>query len=355
MSAPALPLFRSSSSEDPSADLYSHVPSGWFALASSRELARGAVLTRRLAGRDVVLFRTEAGQAHATEPYCPHMGAHLGHGGKVEGDTLRCPFHAFRFDGSGKCVATPYGSPPPKARLSPYPLHEHHDAIFVWLGSAGEAPTFRIPDVDTEGWFTVADHVVEMRGHPQETNENSVDTGHLNVVHGYRDVKVLEPLRFDGASLFVTYGMLRPSIPGLSIPGPLGMIPAEFAINVHGLGYSRVEVSVPPLGMRSRHFVFATPTDRERLRLHMGFSLQKGSLRMPGIGPLTRAAIERAVMRLGIRVFAHDVLQDYDIWNHKRYVHPPQLAVGDGPIGAYRRWAKQFYPSVTRAEPDPIA
>jgi hypothetical protein len=42
----------------------------------------------------------------------------------------------------------------------------------------------------------------------------------------------------------------------------------------------------------------------------------------------------------------HDVKQDFHIWQNKRYVHPPQLAVGDGPIGAYRRWCKQFYPSV---------
>ncbi|MER6304129.1 (2Fe-2S)-binding protein, partial [Kitasatospora sp. NPDC001539] len=28
----------------------------------------------------------------------------------------------------------------------------------------------------------------------------------------------------------------------------------------------------------------------------------------------------------------------------KRYVSPPRLAAGDGPIGAMRHWARQFYP-----------
>ena len=32
------------------------------------------------------------------------------------------------------------------------------------------------------------------------------------------------------------------------------------------------------------------------------------------------------------------------IWTHKRYVHPPALSKGDGPVGLYRRWARQFYP-----------
>ena len=31
------------------------------------------------------------------------LGAHLGHGGKVEGGCVRCPFHAWRFDEEGRC------------------------------------------------------------------------------------------------------------------------------------------------------------------------------------------------------------------------------------------------------------
>ncbi|WP_425436809.1 Rieske 2Fe-2S domain-containing protein [Mycobacterium rhizamassiliense] len=41
------------------------------------------------------MYRTKSGLARAIEAYCPHLGAHLGHGGKVLGDELHCPFHAF--------------------------------------------------------------------------------------------------------------------------------------------------------------------------------------------------------------------------------------------------------------------
>ncbi len=44
-------------------------------------------------GVDLVLFRTESGKAVGTDPYCPHLGAHLGYGGQIEGETIRCPFH----------------------------------------------------------------------------------------------------------------------------------------------------------------------------------------------------------------------------------------------------------------------
>ena len=40
----------------------------------------------------------EVGVVHA---FCPHMGAHLGMGGVVVGNSLRCPFHGWSFNASG--------------------------------------------------------------------------------------------------------------------------------------------------------------------------------------------------------------------------------------------------------------
>lgn len=341
----SLPVVPSREAIDPSQNLYANFPSGWFMLSLSRDLSRGQVRTKRLAGKDVVLFRTESGQAVAIDPYCPHMGAHLGHGGCVKGESVACPFHAFRFGTDGKCVATGYGTPPPpKLRVPTYSVHETHGLVLVWLGTAGEAPTFRIPEIDTEGWMDPAFTTYAMRGHPQETSENSVDFGHLGVVHGYREVKVLRELRTDPGHLTVQYAMLRPFIPELAF---LGDVYAEFFIHVIGLGYSRVEVEVPRYGVRTRHLIFATPTDTEKLDLTIGFShlLVGSSSRLPrALTRLPLGVVNRAFRSIGQLAFRHDVEQDFDIWNHKKYVHPPQLAVGDGPVGAYRRWAKQFYP-----------
>ena len=41
--------------------------------------------------------------------------------------------------------------------------------------------------------------------------------------------------------------------------------------------------------------------------------------------------------------FAADAAQDFPIWVNKRYLAQPALAKGDGPVGKYRRWARQFY------------
>ncbi len=317
-------------------------------LAYSGELPAGAVLTKRLAGRDVVLFRTDGGRAIAVDPYCPHLGAHLGHGGCVQGESIVCPFHAFRFGPDGRCVATGYGTPPPpKLRATTYPVNETHGLVMVWYGAA--APTFEVPDIETAGWRAPLTKTYVMRGHPQETSENSVDMGHLGVVHGYRDVKVLRELRCDPGHLSVKYSMVRPYIQELSM---LGDVYAEFSINVIGLGYSRVEVEVPRFGLRTRHFVFATPTDAEKVELRIAFShrgIERPKALPRLLAALPFAALNRVLLHAGMRAYSHDIEQDFDIWNHKKYVHPPQLAMGDGPIGSYRRWAKQFYP--VQAEP----
>ncbi len=57
-----------------------------------------------------MLFRAEDGAPHLLDAHCPHLGAHLAVGGKVEAECIRCPFHGWKFDGAdGTCVEIPYG------------------------------------------------------------------------------------------------------------------------------------------------------------------------------------------------------------------------------------------------------
>ena len=76
------------------------------------------------------LYRGEDGDAHVLDAHCPHLGAHLAVGGKVEGECLRCPFHGWLFEGDdGRCVEIPYGEGeriPAKARARAYPIVERN-------------------------------------------------------------------------------------------------------------------------------------------------------------------------------------------------------------------------------------
>ena len=77
------------------------IPTGWFCVSLSTDLEVGEVKPLKYFARDLVLFRTSDGEAHVLDAYCPHLGAHLGHGGKLVDDKIVCPFHAWEFDGQG--------------------------------------------------------------------------------------------------------------------------------------------------------------------------------------------------------------------------------------------------------------
>src|SRR3989338_7788419 len=60
-------------------------PNSWFRMCRSEDLPIGAVKTVRAFARDLVVFRGEDGKAAVVDAFCPHLGAHLGIGGKVVG------------------------------------------------------------------------------------------------------------------------------------------------------------------------------------------------------------------------------------------------------------------------------
>ena len=329
---------------------FSPYPDGWFAVAWSHEVAAGQVLPRHYMGRDLVLYRTRSGRAVLADAYCPHLGAHLGHSGSVEGEELRCAFHGFCFAPSGDCSRTAYGSKaPPRARLTLYPVHEHAGMILAWFHHAGEPPTWRVPELPQEGWSALSTSTRELRTHPQETTENSVDMGHLVHVHLYRKVAITRDLVMEGPNLTVSYRMTRDGILGRFSPE----INAGFDVMVHGLGYSLVEVEVQGLGLRTRHYVMNTPIDGNVVHLRAGVSMRT-DLDLSHLGRVFKRVpgkpIQRLLQPILMHAFLGDMAQDYVIWETKKYEARPALAQGDGPVPAFRRWARQFYGPVPGQE-----
>lgn len=320
-------------------------PDGWYAVGFSDELPPGAVRIRPFMGGEIVLFRGRSGVAAATDAHCPHLGAHLGHGGTVEGDTLRCPFHGFCFDRAGACVSTAYGGRPPRARLRTHRLLERSGVLLVHHDAAGREPTWEVPELEPgDGWSPFLRRQWRFRGHPQETTENSVDVGHLAVVHGYRSIEELSPLELRGPHLTVRYAVTRRYLPSLSGAS----FRMAFTIHAHGLGYSLAEAEVPRFGFETRQLVLVTPEGPGRATLRIALSVRRTRARRLET-LLPRGLASRLIAGIGMLGFAHDVAQDIVIWEHKRYTSPPGLAEGDGPIGAYRRWARQFYPGSSGA------
>lgn len=300
-------------------------PNGWFQVAYSDELAVGAVVPLEYFGRQLVLFRGEDGVARLLDAYCPHLGAHLGYGGIVEDNCIRCPFHAWRFDGNGACVDVPYAEKiPPLARLDAWRVLERNGLIMAWHHMAGEAPGFEPPELaeyGSDAWTPYTRRRWKIRTHNQEMGENGVDSAHFKYVHGTPE-QPRTRAEIDGH-------MFRAKSP-VNYQTPQGTIEGAIESTNWGFGFGVVRFT----GIVETMLVSSvTPIDGEYVDVRFSFMVRRldnGSA-TEGVGRAFIAEIER---QLG---------QDIPIWEHKVMRMRPVLCDGDGPIGTYRRWAKQFY------------
>ncbi|WKU48272.1 Rieske 2Fe-2S domain-containing protein [Streptomyces sp. VNUA116] len=307
-------------------------PDGWFVVAFHDELPAGRVLTRRLAGEDVVLYRTRSGVVRAVRPFCPHLGAHLGHGGRVDGEDLVCPFHNFAFSTSGDCVRTGCGTPPPKARLVGRDVREVDGAVLVWHHARGLAPDWEVPSSQPAG-FRPAGHVVHtVSCHPQDIMENTIDSGHCPPVH-QMNINISRTM-FSGAAMEVDFSTFP-------LEGRrtffLTSLRARFYLQLHGLGWLFVYVDIPKLRSRIHFWILPTPVEPLHVELRLAVNISHAC----GVD-LPRSA-SRLIGKLLVPLISRDLAKDFPIWQHKTHVEHPKLTKGDGPFMQYRRWAGQFY------------
>lgn len=323
-------------------------PEGWYVVCLSVELNKNTVLSKTFCGKEIVIFKTKSGEIGIIDAYCKHMGAHLGKGGVVVGETIKCPFHGFCFDKQGECTETGYGTPPsPRVHTKKYHFKELHGVVMAFFHPKDNIPTWEIPDLNVKDWTPLKFKAWELSSHPQETAENAVDIGHFAEVHNYNSVETIEEMKADGSTLTATYRAVRPAGLGKKPTGK--PVTVKFTIVKYGFGYSVVEAYVFEKNITTRHFVFTSPTDGEKIILRIGMSIKKIDNKGK-VSPLTAFLPEKLlrniILSFAFKSYQHDVGQDFKIWQNKTYIHPPALSKGDGPIMKYRKWAEQFYKDI---------
>lgn len=189
-------------------------PNGWFSIINSAELKVNDVQYIDYCGRNIVLFRGANGKAYALHSYCSHMGANLGLGGTVKGDsTIQCPFHGWTFDGeNGDCVQAfqnikkkvdqynyhdikeqikvdgeyLYNCYEGNIKLKKYHVREKNGSILIWFDSREEFQD-NIPyeplDMDFTGVEFRGESINFVNSHCQEIPENGADTRHFDFLH----------------------------------------------------------------------------------------------------------------------------------------------------------------------------
>ncbi len=302
-------------------------PFGWFCVSESDELAPGELRRLHYFGRELVLFRGEDGAAHVLDPHCAHLGAHLGVGGEVVGNTVRCPFHAWRYDGSGTCVEIPYAKRIPRAaKIRSWDVCEKLGLVFVWYHPDRLKPQWPIPDVpewSAEGWTDAEKRDFEVRSHPQEMAENIVDPVHFHFVHGTPHTPKMSA-EIDGHRFHAHQG--------LTFTTPQGEIEGRVDVNSYGPGFgvTRFQGVVETLLL-----ITGIPIDDELHQTSIRFKVKKIAGNEEATRGVARAFIAEIERQYG---------QDIPIWENKVHLEKPVLCDGDGPIPLLRKFYRQFYP-----------
>ena len=309
---------------------YTAFPFAWYRACYADEVPKGGLRPLRLLSRDLVVWRGEDGEAHVMDAYCPHLGAHLGYGGRVEGCELVCPFHWWRFGADGRNTGIPYdGTRNPAARIRTYPTLDRNGMILFWYHPRQEAPLWEIPRVEQyydDGWTDYYRTQWTIRAPWQELAENGPDFVHLRTVHGSSEVPELEAYELDG---YMTRLRAR-----VHFATPRGPQPGRIDTDSWGPGFSLARFS----GIIDACFVGATtPLDFEETLVSFNYMVRKlGS--SPEALERTRRVGEALIADLRKQVAEDMVIFDHKIWNPR-----PALSRADGPIARFREWARQFY------------
>ena len=159
----------------------------WYPAIESEQL-RDAPVRVQMLGTEFVLFRDVDGVAHCLANTCVHRAGSLGDG-KVKDGCIECPYHGWRYDGTGQCVRIPSigkdGRIPARAKVDSYPVQERYGLVFAFLGDLPEEerpPIQTIIEWDDANWRPTMVNW-EYEANLERAIENSLDPAHNEFVH----------------------------------------------------------------------------------------------------------------------------------------------------------------------------
>ncbi len=297
------------------------MPFGWFGVARVDEVPEGAVVALERFGHKLVAWR-DGDDHHVAGAICPHMGAHLGVGGRVEDGCLVCPFHEWAFGPDGTNTDIPYADKPNrKARLTMWRTAVANGLLMVWYHpDPSVEPTYEVPHLVPEGATETGRFDRVVRTQWQEIAENGVDMAHFKSVHGAGRVSTVGEQVFDGPFRTVqsdqTFGSSKGELPAHLNNSTLGP----------GIGVQRFTmldatvISVSSTTAIDPHTCLQTFT-----------FYSDGSVIADKIAPSFALEVERQFD------------QDIPIWENKEFLAVPALAPSEKPLMDFRKWAAQFY------------
>ncbi|MFJ7626710.1 Rieske 2Fe-2S domain-containing protein [Streptomyces sp. NPDC097595] len=157
-------------------------PDYWYPVALTRDVRVGKVVAAVFAGERLALYRGKSGAVHALEDRCAHRQVPLSMG-VVEGDVLRCRYHAWAYRGDGRISQIPYLTKedrrPPRG-VRGFPVREAYGLVFVFPGDPDKAQATALPELPafSSGRYKTLTYSRLVRCHYSFMHENLLDMNH---------------------------------------------------------------------------------------------------------------------------------------------------------------------------------
>jgi 5,5'-dehydrodivanillate O-demethylase len=160
----------------------------WHPVAAAAELTdEKPIKAVKILNEELVLYRDQRGRYGLVGEHCPHRLASLAYG-RVDEEGIRCPYHGWKFDASGKCLEQP--AEPPDSSFRDRIKHVAYPVEYLGgliYGYFGPAPAPLLPRWDVLVWehgrrWIVKESILQCNW--LQPMENSVDPSHLFWLHG---------------------------------------------------------------------------------------------------------------------------------------------------------------------------
>ena len=322
-------------------------PRGWFMIAIADEVTQEPQPVRYF-GKEMALYRGKSGRVVLLDAFCPHMKVNIARNTtsyvvrddtRIEGDSIRCPAHGWRFTPEGQCDDIPYSTHgiPKAACIKAHKVVERAGCIWMWHDMEGGAPDFDLPDFaeydqTEQGWVRwTVDHLGTLPIHPQEIVDNMTDFAHFTPVHGSLGHAYFEN-EFEGHIMRQRFGSGHRTL----VDGN-GLLETDTWYTGPGILLSRMEGKHPSIMM-----ICNTPVEDGEVRVWFAVMARTADDHEP---TREEAAIARAYHEAGLAAFA----QDFELWKYKEAAISILQVPDDGPFHKERIWYKQFYNPRERA------
>lgn len=310
-------------------------PRGWFIVAEATELDNGPMAVSYF-GKDFSLYRGESGRVVMLDAYCKHMGTHMTRSTSahiavtnnlIEGDSIRCPYHAWKYGPDGQLEEIPYqpGVCPKSANIEAYEVREIMGCIVMWHDPEGGRPDFEPPYLpawdrdDAIHWEL--DHLGDVPIHQIEVLDNMTDVHHLGPTHGapceYFENEFRDSIIIQRQGGFIdTYQAHLDTVTWYTGPGILLSKQTFNGVEMFELiANTPVKDGLTRAWHAVLSFAQSSPPSEEDLQ----------NAKMAQVGALGAFAA------------------DFEIWKHKTPALNVMQTKSDGQFKTQRKWVSQFY------------